>query len=484
MSRILFVSSEAHPLIKTGGLADVSGSLPPVLEALGEDVRLLLPAYRSVLQAQPDLPIISTLTLPGSALPVHVREGHLPGSTLPVWLVDAPHLFDREGGPYQDAHGHDWHDNAARFGLFCRAAVELAQDRAGLDWRADVVHCNDWQTGLIPPLLAREEHRPGTLFTIHNMAYQGRFSYADFVALGLPGHLWHWQAMEFYDQLNFLKGGLVFADWISTVSPSYAQEIQSADFAYGLEGVLQQRSDRLRGILNGVDYQIWDPALDPLIPHPYSADHPEGKAQNKAALQAHFGLPQRAGTPLLGLVGRLVEQKGIDLVLAALPELLTHEDLQLILLGTGTDHFEHACRELAAQHPDKVAAFIGYDEALAHLIEAGADLFLMPSRFEPCGLNQIYSLRYGAVPIVRRTGGLADTVVHASDENLANGTATGLAFTDPSHHALGGAIRQALELYRHTPTWQALRRNGMSQDFSWEQSARQYQALYQQISAA
>lgn len=477
MSRILFASSEAHPLIKTGGLADVSGSLPPVLRALGDDVRLVLPAYRTVLQRLPVLPIVAELVLPGSAAPVRILEGTLPQTEVPVWLVDAPAFFDRDGGPYLGPNGYDWPDNAARFALFCRAVVELAQDRAELGWRPDVVHCNDWQTGLIPALLAQEPSRPGTVFTIHNMAYQGLFPRQTFDSLGLPEALWHWQAMEFHSQFNFLKGGLAFADWITTVSPTYAQEIRNADFAYGLEGVLNHRADRLRGILNGIDYSAWDPAHDPLIPHHYSAAKLAGKKQNKAALQRQFALPVEPGVPLLGLVGRMVEQKGIDLVLAVLPELL-QQPLQVAVVGTGAAHFEQAFRDLADRYPDQVGAFIGYDERYAHLVEAGADIFLMPSRFEPCGLNQIYSLRYGTVPVVRRTGGLADTVVHADAATLADGTATGFVFEAADNSALLTAISQALALYRQPETWRQVMQAGMRRDFSWEQSARQYQDLY------
>ncbi|MFA7633613.1 MAG: glycogen synthase GlgA [Thiohalomonadaceae bacterium] len=480
MSRILFVSSEAHPLVKTGGLADVSGSLPPVLHALGEDIRLVLPAYRNVLQHLPKLPVVAEFMLHGIISPVRILAAQLPQTDVPVWLVDAPDFYDRDGGPYQDSSGHDWPDNAARFSLFCRAIVELAQNRAGLDWRAEVVHCNDWQTGLVPALLATEHQRPGTIFTIHNMAYQGLFSHADFISLGLPEHLWHWQSMEFHGQFNFLKGGLVYADWITTVSPSYAKEIQSPALAYGLEGLLTERGDRLRGILNGVDYNIGNPAHDPLIPHHYSADQPGNKKYNKTALQTLFGLPEQADVPLFSLVGRLVEQKGIDLVLAVLSELL-QQQIQMVLVGSGTTYFEQECRSLAAQYPDKMAVFIGYDEARAHLVEAGADIFLMPSRFEPCGLNQIYSLRYGTVPIVRRTGGLADTVVHTDDASLANGTATGLVFEHADPADLRRAMDQAIALYQQPELWRQIMSNGMRRDFSWQQSASQYQELYRQL---
>jgi starch synthase len=480
MSRILFACSEAHPLIKTGGLADVSGSLPPVLQALGDDVRVVLPAYRQVLQRLPQLPVAAELDLPGHAAPVRILQAVLPQTAVTVWLVDAPAYFDRDGGPYLGPDGHDWPDNAARYTLFARAVVELAQDRAGLAWRPDVVHCNDWQTGLVPALLAQEPQRPGTVFTIHNMAYQGLFTRAVFDTLGLPESLWHMEAMEFYSQFNFLKGGLVFSDWITTVSPTYAEEIRSPTYGYGLEGVLNHRAAHLRGILNGVDYAIWDPAHDPLIPHHFSPAKPAGKKKSKAALQQQFALAGEAGTPLIGLVGRMVEQKGIDLVLDALPALLERQPLQLAVVGTGTAAFEQAFRDLAARYPQRVGVFIGYDEGYAHLVEAGADIFLMPSRFEPCGLNQIYSLRYGTVPVVRRTGGLADTVVHADTATLADGSATGFSFEAADSAALGETLQQALDLYGQPPAWRRLMVSGMRQDFSWEQSARHYQELYRQ----
>jgi len=479
MSRVLFASSEAHPLIKTGGLGDVSGTLPAVLQTLGDDVRLVLPAYRSVLQRLPALQAVAQLRLPGAVQPVRILEGRLPDTEVTVWLVDSPAHFDRDGGPYLDPAGDDWPDNAARFALFARAVVELAQDRAGLDWGAEVVHCNDWQTGLVPALLAHEPSRPGTVFTIHNLAYQGVFSWDTFVALALPSDLWRMEAMEFYGSFSFIKGGLAFADWITTVSPTYAEEIRSAEYGYGLEGLLNYRADRLRGILNGVDYRTWDPAHDPLIPYCYSPARTQGKKKDKAALQRQFNLTESPDIPLLGLVGRLVEQKGVDLVLAALPQLL-NQPLQVAIVGTGAPQFEQGLRDLADQYPGRFGVLIGYDERSAHLVEAGSDLFLMPSRFEPCGLNQIFSLRYGTVPVVRRTGGLADTVVHADKQALAEGRATGILFQDATVAALTEAVTTALQLYARPRVWRKLMLTAMAQDYSWERSAAQYRVLYQQ----
>ena len=483
MSRVLFASSEAHPLIKTGGLGDVSGTLPTVLQTLGDDVRLVLPAYRSVLQRLPALRPVAQLRLPGTAQQVRILEGRLPATEVVLWLIDSPAHFDRDGGPYMAPNGDDWPDNAARFALFARAVVELAQDRAGLGWGAEVVHCNDWQTGLVPALLAHEPSRPGTVFTIHNLAYQGVFPWDTFVALALPSDLWRMEAMEFYGSFSFIKGGLAFADWITTVSPTYADEIRSAEYGYGLEGLLTYRADRLRGILNGVDYHTWDPAHDPLIPYPYSPARTQGKKKNKGALQRQFNLTESPDIPLLGLVGRLVEQKGVDLVIAALPQLLT-QPLQVVVVGTGAPRFEQALRDLADQYPGRVGALIGYDERSAHLVEAGSDLFLMPSRFEPCGLNQIFSLRYGTVPVVRRTGGLADTVVHADKSALAEGRATGIVFQDTTVAALTEAVTTALQLYARPRVWRKLMLTAMAQDYSWERSAAAYRELYQQAITA
>ncbi len=483
MSRILFASSEAHPLVKTGGLADVSGSLPPALAALGEEVRLVLPAYRSVLdRLRRQLKNVASLTLPGLKEPVAILEARLPETKIPVWLVHSPIHFDRVGAPYAASNGRDWNDNPNRFATFCRVVTELACDRAGLQWRPDVVHCNDWQSGLVPALLALETTRPATIFTIHNLAYQGQFPAEVFDELALPEALWTMHGVEFYGQLSFIKGGLACADWITTVSPTYAAEIRTAQFGYGLEGLLSHRATRLRGILNGCDYRVWDPRQDSLLPQNFDRDNLSGKAANKQALQQHFALPTQAEVPLIGLVGRLVEQKGIDLVIQALPELL--ERAQVALVGTGDAKAEAQLRQLAERYPGRLGLFLGYDEALAHLVEAGADLFLMPSRFEPCGLNQLYSLRYGTLPVVRRTGGLADTVVDATPANLENGSATGFVFDTASAAAMGQAVHRALDLWPDSERWQQLMRTGMAQDFSWEQSARDYQALYREAIAA
>jgi len=478
--QILFASSEAHPLIKTGGLADVSGALPKALHDLKQDVRLILPAYQALLARAGHFTEVARLTLTGSVVPVRVLAGTLPDADVPVYLVDAPRCFDRPGNPYTGPDGHDWPDNAQRFALFCRAIVELAQDRAGLDWRPDIVHCNDWQTGLVPALLSLESPRPASIFTIHNLAYQGLFDASHYPTLALPETWWSLHQLEFHDRLSFIKGGLVFADALTTVSPTYAAEIRTPEFGCGLEGLLDHRAAHLTGILNGADYTLWNPASDPLLSAHFSHSALKGKDANKQSLQQLFGLPTDARVPLFAHVGRLVEQKGIDLVLEILPELL-RRPLQLVMLGSGQAALEAALRAAQARYPDRLGIRIGYDEALAHRIEAGADLFLMPSRFEPCGLNQIYSLRYGTLPLVRRTGGLADTVVDTTAATLAAGTATGFVFEDATADDLLASIDRALHLYAQRTAWTRVVKNAMAQDFSWTRSAQRYLELYQKL---
>jgi len=474
MKKILFVTSEAYPLMKTGGLADVSGSLPIALKALGHDVRILMPAYADTLSGLSEL---RTHRLPQLNGVIDILEGVLPGSEVPVWLIASRGAFDRPGNPYLTPEGKSWSDNAERFALLSRIAVEIAMNRIGFRWKPDVVHCNDWQTGLVPTLLGDEPHRPATVFTIHNLAYQGLFPRATFTALGLPERFWSYQALEFYDQLSFIKGGLVFADRVNTVSPTYAREIQGREFGCGLEDLLRQRADKLSGILNGIDTDAWDPARDPHIPHRYSYHDMRGKAENKAALQRRFMLKVAPDQAVVALVGRLVQQKGIDLVIDILHKLV-ELPLQLIVLGTGEKKYEHALKQWYTLYPDRIALTLGYDEPLSHFIEAGADLFLMPSRFEPCGLNQMYSQRYGTVPIVRSVGGLADTVEDASATNLAMGTACGVSFQEANAELLLQAVHRALALFHNKPVWEKVQQVGMRKDFSWHHSAQQYEELY------
>ncbi|CAK0747843.1 Glycogen synthase 2 [Gammaproteobacteria bacterium] len=478
MTTVLFATSEVHPLAKTGGLADVSGSLPPALRALGYDVRLILPAYPEALARCERLTLVRLLELPGAATPVRLLEGTLPGTDVPLYLVDCPIYFDRVGGLYGDGKG-DWPDNAQRFTLFSRAVVALAEGRAGLGWIPEVVHCNDWQTGLVPALFALKGYRPRTIFTLHNLSYQGLFSWGTFVDLGLPMALWSPEGIEFYSQVSFIKGGLADSDLLTAVSPTYAREIRTPAFGYGLEGLLRARADRLVGILNGANYDYWDPQNDTRIPHRYSPTDFSGKAANKAALQRQMVLPVRPKVLLLGFIGRLVEQKGFDLILAGLPDLL-HHAVQIVVLGSGDKFFEQGLRDLATRFPSQVAVQVGYNEDLAHLIEAGADAFVMPSRFEPCGLNQLYSLRYGTLPIVRRTGGLADTVIDATPGNITTGCATGFVFDAPTIPALISTLIRALDLYYNNyQAWQQMMKVAMAADYSWTESARHYTELYQ-----
>lgn len=474
---ILFASSEVHPLIKTGGLADVSGSLPVALKNLRRDVRIIMPAYGGVIDRCGEVGEIATLSVGPAGDPVRLLEGKLPGSSVRIWLVDSPRHFARDGGPYGMPGGGDWPDNDERFALFARVIEAIALGKAGLAWQPDLVHCNDWQTGLAPALLSLAPARPATVFTIHNLSYQGLFPAERFRHLDLPPPLWSMHGLEYFGQLSFIKGGLAFADMLSTVSPQYAAEIQTPAFGYGLEHLLRHRSGRLTGILNGADYRHWNPARDPLIAHAYNAWTLTGKKVNKVDLQTHFGLPVNRNVPVLGMVGRLVEQKGFDLLLAILPQLM-RQDIQLVVLGSGDPVLEERLRQAVEQYPRQVAAHIGYDESLAHRIEAGADIFVMPSRFEPCGLNQIYSLRYGTVPVVHRTGGLSDTVINASDEAIAAGIATGFIFDEPTPEHLLGALQRALACQQQPKTWKRLIFQGMQQDFSWRQSAQRYLALY------
>ena len=478
MRKILFVASEALPLMKTGGLGDVCGSLPQALDTLGADVRLLLPGYRDALQQAGRLKTVAQFHLPSLAQQVTLLEGRLPGTRVKVWLIDFPPAYDRPGNPYLNAHGHPWHDNAARFALLAEVAVAIARGAVGLPWRPEVVHAHDWQAGLVPALLAQEPTRPATVFTIHNLAYQGVFPYDTFQSLRLPASLWSLHALEFHGQMSFIKGGIAFADRITTVSPTYAREIQTPEHGYGMDGLLRHRAARLSGILNGIDMRAWNPARDPHLDSPYSARQLAHKIQNKTALQQEFSLRVDAAPALFGMVSRLVDQKGVDLLLEALPTLL-RLPLQLVVLGTGDTQHEQALRAQAALYPDQLAVLVGYDEAIAHRIQAGADFFLMPSRFEPCGLSQLYSLRYGTIPIVRRVGGLADTVVDADSMHIAAGTATGIVFEEASAEALTVAVQRALALQSEPRNWKKVQQTGMRQDFSWHHSATEYLELYE-----
>jgi starch synthase len=477
MKKILFVTSEAHPLIKTGGLADVCGSLPKALAELSQDIKLIIPNYQA-LKIKENVRFLCSIRVDNRN--INILETHMPDSRVTVWLVDYPAYYNYPGNPYVDENGEPWPINAERFALFCRVAAEAAMDRVHQGWKPDVVHCNDWQSGLVPALLSLEHDRPSTVFTIHNMAYQGLFPSNTAAALNLPGKLWHSAGLEFHDMLSFIKGGLVYADHITTVSPTYALEIQTPEFGYGLEGLLDHRKESLGGIINGIDLDLWNPETDPYITQHFTIATLNKKQLNKSELQKRFALPINDKVPLFGLIGRLVEQKGIDLILECLPEMVTM-GMQFVLLGSGDKDFEKELQKLAKLYPDKISITIGYDESLAHLIEAGADIFLMPSRFEPCGLNQMYSQRYGTIPIVRKTGGLADTVTDTLPETLVTHTASGIVFNEASSGSLLEAIKRSLILYSFQDTWKEMQINAMKKDFSWQRSAEQYLALYENL---
>ncbi len=477
MYRILFAASEAYPLITTGGLGDVAGALPAALKRLGCDVRLVLPAYRDALARARRPRRLARLALGAPPVEVDVLETGLPGTGVKVWLIHYPPAYDRPGNPYLDPAGQPWADNAMRFALFGRALAALAVDHAGIGWRPHVLHAHDWETGLAPALLQHEPQRPATLFTIHNLSYQGLFPHASFVALGLPPALWSPEALEFHGQLAFIKGGLLFADHITTVSPTYAREIQTPTFGCGLDGLLRHRGAHLTGILNGIDERRWNPAADPHLRRPYGRRRLADKLENKLALQQECGFESDLQVPVVASVGRLVAQKGTDLLIEALPALLDL-GVQLVVLGSGERSYERSLAELAARHRGRLHVHIGYDESFSHRAEGGADMFLMPSRFEPCGLNQLYSLRYGTVPVVHAVGGLADTVVDAGEAELAAGTATGFAFSAPTTEAMLEAMRRAMALYRQPARWRRLMLTGMRQSFGWRRSAARYLELY------
>jgi starch synthase len=480
--RVLFAASEFAPFVKTGGLGDVCASLPPALARLDVDVRVLLPAYPSLMHAFPDaLPVgavAATPIFPGA----RILEARTQGRTT-LWLVESPALFDRAGGPYQDPYGLDWPDNALRFGQLSRVAAELCGPSGPEGWRADILHCSDWQTGLAPALLRfAGAGSTRTILTIHNLAYQGIFPPATVAALALPAWSFSIEGLEYYGNLSFLKAGIYYADAITTVSPTYALEIQSPPLGMGLHGLLATRSASLHGILNGIDTGLWDPGADAAIAAQYGPETLARKKRNKAALQRRMGLDADPETPLAAIVSRFTHQKGIDLVLDAADRLLAMP-LQLALLGSGDHILEAAVRQLAGDYPGSVAATIGFDEDLAHLMEAGADVFLMPSRFEPCGMNQMYSQRYGTPPVARATGGLVDSIVDVTPESLADGTGAGFLFAAATPAALVAAVSRAVDTLRHPRLWRRVQRAGMARDFSWDASALAYVRLYRELAA-
>jgi starch synthase len=447
-------------MTKTGGLGDVSAALPEALRAQGLDVLVLLPGYDSILGGIGRAKEVGRLELLGFDCRLLRADKFI--------VLACPALYERDGGPYQDARGGDWGDNALRFGVFSRAAALLGGARSPLDWRPQVLHGHDWPAGLAPVYLREEPQPAASVMTVHNLAFQGNYDAALLSRLGIGPRWFTLDGVEFHGRLSFLKGGIACADAVTTVSPTYAREIQTPQLGCGLDGLLRHRREVLSGILNGIDTSVWNPAGDPHIAQRYDAGSLELKRANKAALQSRMGLEQDARVPLLGLVSRFTHQKGTDLVVAA-GDALAALPAQLAVVGTGSAELEAGMRALAARHPGRVAVEIAFDEPLAHAVEAGADLFLMPSRFEPCGLNQMYSQRYGTPPVARATGGLIDTI--------GDGV-TGFLFTED----LPAAVRRAVQVYADPARWRAMQRAGMARDFSWPTSARRYAALYRSAS--
>ena len=489
--KVLFAVSEVYPLIKTGGLADVAGALPAALHALGVDIKLLIPGYREVLAKCRGATAFARLPNPFAPAQqihpseVYLIESHLAESGLPVLIVAHDAYFDRAGGPYQAHDGAEWPDNALRFGLLSYVAAWLGSATNTTAWQPDIVHCNDWQTGLAPAYLRFQPGRKApSIMTVHNLAYQGVFG-ADWVStLKLPPESFKIQGLEFYGHLSFLKAGLFYCDRITTVSPTYAREIQHESLGFGMHGLLRERRGVLQGIVNGIDTQAWNPRHDPHLVKGYDIQHLSDKAKSKSALQQALGLHLEADTPLVATVSRITAQKGSDIVLGVMNDLVA-EGVQFALLGSGDKVIELAFIELARKHPGRISACIGYDEGQSHRMEAGADIFLMPSRFEPCGLNQMYSQRYGTPPVAHATGGLVDTIVDATAKNLALGLASGVLFYDMNFQTCLAAVRHAVHLYRHEPRrWRQLQCAGMAKDFSWENSAQEYLKLYRSLMAS
>lgn len=484
---ILIATSEIVPFAKTGGLADVGNALPKALEQIGHQPIVFLPAYRSVFETGTefeDQQVSIEIPIGSRLITGRVLKGLLPGSNVPVYLIAQNELYDREG--LYGHSGQDYEDNCARFVFFGRAVLEAIRQ---LQIEVDVIHCNDWQTGLIPAIVQLEQRPIGVhrdtavLMTIHNLAYQGNFWDQDMKLTGIDWSHFNWREMEFFGKLSLLKSGIVYADALSTVSPTYAREIQEEELGCGLHDVLKHRSDVLSGIINGVDYGIWSPEADPSLVTSYDLSNWKSeKPKCKAHLQQVMNLPEKPDVPVVGIIGRLAEQKGWDLIIELMRTSLQDNLVQWVILGTGDPHFENELRQMAEQCPDQVSARLEFSNDLAHQIEAGSDMFLMPSRYEPCGLNQLYSLKYGTVPVVRETGGLQDTVRNADEHAVAEGIANGFTFKDYSTVAIHDALSRAIITYlEHREVWDRIVETGMNQDWSWTGSAHKYIELYQSI---
>ena len=473
--KLLFATPECAPLVKTGGLGDVSAALPAALMEQGVDVRVLLPGYTAVLDQVKSAMEIARLEVLGHD--VRLLESKLP-SGVPLWVASCPALYSRGGGPYQADDGGDWDDNAVRFGVLSKLAAILGSSDSPVSWRPDVVHCNDWPTALVPVYLRDvPAPRAASLITIHNLAFQGVFERTQVARIALPAWAHGVDGLEFYGRLSFLKGGLLFADAINTVSPTYAKEIQGDALGFGLDGVLRMRSDRLYGVLNGIDTVMWNPQFDGLIPSRYGPLTVDQKRANRKTLRVRMGLEVASERPIAGMVTRLTHQKGIDLLTAAANEIV-EMGWQVAVVGTGDRDLVGRLESAQARHAGNFAVWIGFDEGLAHLIEDGSDVFLMPSRFEPCGMNQMYSQRYGTPPIVNATGGLVDTVIESPSAEQ-----TGFLMKDATHGELIDACRRALDAMKDPKGWRAIQLHGMARDFGWEPAARKYREIYNQIRA-
>jgi starch synthase len=478
--QVLSVASEVYPLVKTGGLGDVVGALPAALAAEGVQVRTLVPGYPAVTERLQDAETVYTFPqLFGG--PGRIVAGRAGG--LDLFVLDAPNLFARSGNPYVAPGGNDWPDNPIRFAALARVGASIAQGLLPA-WQPAAVHVHDWQAALLPAYLHYDAtpRRVGSVITVHNLAFQGQFPASLLPSLGLPPYALTMEGVEYYGAIGFLKAGLRFADAITTVSPTYAAEIRTPEGGMGLDGLIRQRGGMVHGILNGIDETVWDPAEDALLAGRFTATNLAGRAANRAAMQARMGLSPDPAAPLFAVISRLTWQKGADLLPAIIPALLASGG-QLAVLGAGDGAIEAAVSGAAATYPGKVGAVIGYDEGLAHRIQGGADALLVPSRFEPCGLTQLSALRYGTVPVVARTGGLADTVIDASPMALAAGVATGVQFAPVSPEVMEAAVHRTIAIFRDPPAWRRMQANGMATDVSWRDPARRYAALFRSIAA-
>ncbi|MBC7716079.1 MAG: glycogen synthase GlgA [Pseudorhodobacter sp.] len=484
--KVLHVAAEVFPLIKTGGLADVVGALPQALTAQGADARLLLPGLPAITDAVLHQKKICDLGSVFGAVNASLWLGQMPQSKVKVYVVRAPYLYAREGGPYQAADGSEWSDNLQRFGLLGWVGAHLGAGDLDPDWTPNVLHAHDWHAAMACAYVAAHPaRRVATVYTVHNLAYQGLFAMADFHMLGLPARLLASSGLEFHHQLCLMKAGLKFADRVTTVSPTYAAEIATPEFGCGLDGVIRGRGADVSGILNGVDGAVWNPQTDTALAHRYSPLDMSGKAVCKHHLQTELGLEVSTQSAVFAVVSRLSSQKGLDLILASLPSLLK-SGAQLVVQGSGDPQLEAAFLTAAHSHPRQVAVRVGYDEVRAHRLIAGADVMLVPSRFEPCGLTQLYALRYGTLPLVRRVGGLADTVVNASAHTAAGlhaEGATGFVFDESSASGLQREMQRVLGYFEHPALWRQVQQQSMAQDFSWQGPAQSYMALYRGIVA-